>query len=46
MIGSGVIMWFEIESINLFGKFVVDIAKEAHSDEGLLCALAILIWHF
>ena len=46
MIGSGVIMWFEVESINLFGKVVVDIAKEAHSDEGLLCALAILIWHF
>src|SRR3989338_769472 len=46
MIGSGIIMWFEINSINLFGKFVVDIAKEAHSDEGLLCALAILIWHF
>ena len=46
MIVSGIIMWFEIESINLFGKFVVDIAKEAHSDEGLLCALAILIWHF
>ena len=46
MIGSGVIMWFEIESMNLFGKVVVDIAKEAHSDEGLLCALAILIWHF
>ncbi len=46
MIGSGLIMWFQIKSINFFGKFIVDIAKEAHSDEGLLCALAILIWHF
>lgn len=46
MIGSGIIMWFQVKSINFFGKFIVDIAKEAHSDEGLLCALAILIWHF
>ncbi|RMF93192.1 MAG: cytochrome b/b6 domain-containing protein [Candidatus Schekmanbacteria bacterium] len=46
MIGSGFLMWFEVESINLFGKVIVDICKEAHSDEGLLCTLAILIWHF
>ncbi len=46
MIGSGFLMWFEVQSINLLGKVVVDISKEAHSDEGLLCTLAILIWHF
>lgn len=46
MIGSGFLMWFEVESINLLGKVVVDISKEAHSDEALLCTLAILIWHF
>jgi len=46
MIGSGFLMWVEVESINMFGKTIVDICKEAHSDEGLLCTLAILIWHF
>ena len=42
MIGSGIIMWFK----ELFPKFLFDIGREAHSDEGLLATLAIVIWHF
>jgi len=42
MIGSGLIMWFK-ES---FSKYLYDIGREAHSDEGLLATLAIIIWHF
>jgi len=42
MIGSGLILWFK-ES---FSKGLFDIAREAHSDEGLLATLAIIIWHF
>ena len=42
MIGSGSIMWFK----EYFPKLWFDIAREAHSDEGLLATLAILIWHF
>jgi cytochrome b subunit of formate dehydrogenase len=42
MIGSGLIMWFK----ELFPKVVFDIGREAHSDEGLLATLAIVIWHF
>ena len=42
MIGSGSIMWFKV----YFPKLWFDIAREAHSDEGLLATLAILIWHF
>ena len=42
MIGSGLILWFKEN----FSKDIFDIAREAHSDEGLLATLAIIIWHF
>lgn len=42
MIGSGLIMWFK----EFFPKYLYDIGREAHSDEGLLATLAIVIWHF
>lgn len=42
MIGSGLIMWFK----ELFPKFLFDIGREMHSDEGLLATLAIVVWHF
>ncbi|UCD63906.1 MAG: cytochrome b/b6 domain-containing protein [Candidatus Zixiibacteriota bacterium] len=42
MIGSGLIMWFK----EWFPKYLFDIGREAHSDEGLLATLAIVIWHF
>jgi formate dehydrogenase subunit gamma len=42
MIGSGLILWFK----ELFPKALFDIAREAHSDEGLLATLAIIVWHF
>lgn len=46
MIGSGYVLWFMEQTINQFGKVSYDIAREAHSDEGLLATLAIIIWHF
>jgi len=46
MIGSGLLLWFHNISMTLFPKYVIDIAREAHSDEGLLATLAIIIWHF
>jgi formate dehydrogenase subunit gamma len=46
MICSGAMLWFEDISLRIFPKFVIDIAKEAHSDEALLATLAIIIWHF
>ncbi len=42
MIGSGLILWFK----EFFSKWVFDIGREAHSDEGLLATLAIVVWHF
>lgn len=46
LIGSGLLLWFENLSLRYLPKFILDIAKEAHSDEALLAALAIIIWHF
>lgn len=46
MIGSGSILWFNEISMRYLPKYFVDIAREAHSDEGLLATLAITIWHF
>ena len=46
MIGSGLILWFLETSLQYLPKFAADIAREAHSDEGLLATLAIIIWHF
>jgi cytochrome b subunit of formate dehydrogenase len=46
MIGSGLILWFLETSLRFLPKFAADIAREAHSDEGLLATLAIIVWHF
>jgi cytochrome b subunit of formate dehydrogenase len=46
MIGSGLLLWFEEISMRFFPKYIIDIAKEAHSDEALLATLAIVVWHF
>ncbi len=46
MIGSGLILWFLETALRFMPKFAADIAREAHSDEGLLATLAIIIWHF
>lgn len=46
MILSGLILWFENQSLALLPKYFLDMAMEAHSDEALLATLAIIIWHF
>ncbi len=46
MIGSGLLLWFHNLALGLFPKYILDIAREAHSDEALLATLAIVIWHW
>ena len=46
MIGSGLILWFSTRAMALMPKVWIDVAHEAHSDEGLLATLAIVVWHF
>ncbi|MEO0276512.1 MAG: cytochrome b/b6 domain-containing protein [candidate division WOR-3 bacterium] len=46
MIVSGTLMWLHNFFLGIIPKFVLDIAREAHSDEALLATLAIIIWHW
>lgn len=46
MIGSGAMLWFQDSVLLFLPKYMLDIAKEAHSDEALLATLAIVVWHF
>ncbi|MBM3472026.1 MAG: hypothetical protein FJX75_01975 [Armatimonadetes bacterium] len=46
MIVSGLLLWHEEITLRLLPKLYTDVAREAHSDEGLLAALAIFVWHF
>jgi cytochrome b subunit of formate dehydrogenase len=46
MIGSGLMLWLDNTTMRYLPKLAMDVAREAHSDEGLLATLAILIWHF
>ena len=46
MIGTGAVLWFEEISFKIFPKYVIDTIKEVHSDEALLAALVLFIWHF
>ncbi len=46
MVFSGTILWFHNFFLGIFPKYVIDIAKEAHSDEAMLATLAIVIWHW
>ncbi|MBM3957238.1 MAG: hypothetical protein FJ313_04215 [Gemmatimonadetes bacterium] len=46
MIISGLLLWHEEIALWLLPKLYIDVAHEAHSDEALLAALAIFIWHF
>ncbi len=46
MIGSGLVLWFSTRAMALLPKVWMDVAHEAHSDEGLLATLAIVVWHF
>jgi cytochrome b subunit of formate dehydrogenase len=46
MVLSGLLLWFLVPALYFLPKFIVDAAKEAHSDEALLATTAIVIWHF
>ncbi len=42
---TGVILWFENQSMGLFTKLGFDIARTVHFYEAVLATLAILVWH-
>ena len=46
MIGSGLLRWFPEVLAEYAPAWAYDIAYIAHTDEALLAALAIFVWHF
>jgi len=46
MVGSGLMLWSPEISMRYLPKFAMDIAHAIHSDEALLAATAIIVWHF
>ena len=44
--GSGLILWFPTLAARILPGSFIAIAQLAHSDEALLAALAIFLWHF
>ncbi len=45
MIATGLMMWFFEITLQLFPKWVYDIALLIHSNEAILAFLAIIFWH-
>ena len=45
MVATGLMMWFPVETTALLPGEMIPAARAAHSGEGLLAFLAILIWH-
>jgi thiosulfate reductase cytochrome b subunit len=43
---TGLALWFPVLVSRITGGSVIEVAKIAHSDEALLAALAIFVWHF
>ncbi len=46
MVGSGLMLWAPEITMQHLPKYAMDIAQAIHSDEGLLAAVAIIVWHF
>jgi cytochrome b subunit of formate dehydrogenase len=46
MVGSGLILWFPIKAVSVLPVWSLGLAKVAHSEEALLAASAIFLWHF
>ncbi len=46
MVGSGLLLWSPEIAMRYLPKYALDIATIIHSDEALLAATAIIVWHF
>jgi cytochrome b subunit of formate dehydrogenase len=46
MIGTGMVLWFPDLAARYVPWFTYELAAEVHSDEAILAALALFIWHF
>jgi formate dehydrogenase gamma subunit len=43
---TGLMIWFEVETIRFFPRWVIDVVTAIHFYEAVLATLAIIVWHF
>ena len=46
MVITGFILWFEVETMKFFPKWISDVSEVIHYYEAWLATLAIIVWHF
>jgi len=46
MIATGLMLWFQNQTLEYLPKWTLDVARVIHSYEALLGFLAIIVWHF
>jgi predicted CXXCH cytochrome family protein len=46
MVGSGAVRWFPTQVMRWAPPWLYEVSNLAHTDEALLAALAIFVWHF
>ena len=42
---TGLVLWFESESMAIMPKWVIDLTRVVHSGEGLLIFVVLFLWH-
>ena len=45
MVATGLLLWFETESMAVMPKWVLDVTRAVHSGEGLLIFVVLFVWH-
>ena len=45
MIATGLILWFETQSMAVLPKWVMDVTAVVHGYQGLLIFLVLFLWH-
>ncbi|HET9529526.1 MAG TPA: cytochrome b/b6 domain-containing protein [Blastocatellia bacterium] len=43
---TGLMIWFEVETIRFFPRWIIDVVTAIHFYEAVLATLAIIVWHF
>ena len=46
MVATGFVLWFEVEAMKFFPKWISDVTETIHYYEAWLATLAIIVWHF
>ena len=45
MVLTGMVLWFESESMAVMPKWIIDVTRISHSGEGLLIFVVLFLWH-